>query len=292
MSSTEAASPRYADIGSWSAEQLVEGIIESQVEGLDAVRAAAPQITAAIEAATARLERGGRLIYVGAGTSGRIGTQDAAELPPTFSWPYERAVPIMAGGEPALVRAVEGAEDDTDAARAALAEIALGPEDVVLSIAASGRTPYAIAALRYTREVGALAVSIFNNRGAPLGEVADIAILVDTGPELIAGSTRMKAGTTQKVVLNCISTGVMVRLGYVYRGLMVEMKPTNAKLRERAELMVAQLAGVDIDTARRAFADGGSIKTATVMLLKGLSRADADALLAKSQGKLQIALSP
>jgi N-acetylmuramic acid 6-phosphate etherase len=138
--------------------------------------------------------------------------------------------------------------------------------------------------------VGALGVGIFNNRGAPLGEVADMAILVDTGPELIAGSTRMKAGTTQKIVLNAISTGVMVRLGYVYRGLMVEMKPTNNKLRRRAELMVAELAGVDIDTARGTLAEGGTIKIATVMLLKGLRRAEAEALLAKSHGNLRTAL--
>jgi N-acetylmuramic acid 6-phosphate etherase len=291
VSTTEAASPRYADIDSWSAAELVEGIIASQLEGLEAVRIAAPQITAAIEAATARLERGGRLIYTGAGTSGRIATQDAAELPPTFSWPYERAIPLMAGGEPALVRAVEGAEDNMEAAREALRKLDLAANDVVLSIAASGRTPFAIAALQYAREVGALAVGIFNNRGSRLGEVADIAILVDTGPELIAGSTRMKAGTAQKVVLNCISTGVMVRLGYVYRGLMVEMKPTNNKLRERAELMVAELADVDIDTARRALAEGGSIKTATVMLLKKLSHAEAEALLARGRGNLRTALS-
>jgi N-acetylmuramic acid 6-phosphate etherase len=291
VSTTEAASPRYADIDSWSAAELVEGIIASQLEGLEAVRIAAPQITAAIEAATARLERGGRLIYTGAGTSGRIATQDAAELPPTFSWPYERAIPLMAGGEPALVRAVEGAEDNMEAAREALRKLDLASNDVVLSIAASGRTPFAIAALQYARDVGALAVGIFNNRGSRLGEVADIAILVDTGPELIAGSTRMKAGTAQKAVLNCISTGVMVRLGYVYRGLMVEMKPTNNKLRERAELMVAELADVDIDTARRALAEGGSIKTATVMLLKKLSHAEAEALLARGRGNLRTALS-
>ena len=291
MSNTEAASPRYADIDSWSAEELVKGIIESQIEGLEAVRAAIPQITAAIEAATERLQRGGRLIYAGAGTSGRIATQDAAELPPTFSWPYERAIPIMAGGEPALVRAVEGAEDNTEAAREALRKLALAGNDVVISIAASGRTPFAIAALQYAREVGALAMGIFNNRGSRLGEVADVAILVDTGPELIAGSTRMKAGTTQKVVLNCISTGVMIRLGYVYRGLMVEMKPTNNKLRERAELMVAELADVDIDAARAALAEGGNIKTATVMLLKKLSRAEAEALLTQGHGNLRTALS-
>jgi N-acetylmuramic acid 6-phosphate etherase len=291
VTSTEAASPRYADIESWSTRELVDGIIESQIEGLNAVRAAAPALTAAIDAATERLQQGGRLIYVGAGTSGRIATQDAAELPPTFSWPYERAIPVMAGGDAALVRAVEGAEDNEGAAREALLELGLTRNDVVLAIAASGRTPFSIAALEFAREIGALALGIFNNRGSRLGEVSDIPVLIETGPELIAGSTRMKAGTSQKVALNCISTGVMVKLGFVYRGLMVEMRATNAKLRERAELMVAELASVDLATAREALAEAGSIKLATVMLLKGLSRADAQALLARGHGNLRTALS-
>ena len=291
MTNTEAASPRYAEIESWSTRELVDGIIESQIEGLTAVRAAAPSLTAAIDAATERLQQGGRLIYVGAGTSGRIATQDAAELPPTFSWPYERAIPVMAGGDAALVRAIEGAEDDKEAAREALARLGLSREDVVLSLAASGRTPFAIAALEFAREVGALAVGIFNNRGSRLGEVSDIPVLIETGPELIAGSTRMKAGTSQKVALNCISTGVMIKLGFVYRGLMVEMKATNVKLQERAELMVAELASVDLAAARDALAEAGSIKLATVMLLKGLSRTEAEALLARGNGNLRIALS-
>jgi N-acetylmuramic acid 6-phosphate etherase len=291
VSTTEAASPRYADIEDWSTKELVDGIIDSQIEGLGAVRTAAPQIAAAIEAATGRLRQGGRLVYMGAGTSGRIATQDAAELAPTFNWPYERAIPLMAGGEHALLRAVEGAEDDAEAARVALRSIGLESRDVVLSIAASGRTPYAIAALEHAHAVGALGIAIFNNPGSLLAAVADIPILVDTGPELIAGSTRLKAGTAQKLVLNCISTGVMIRLGYVYRGLMVEMKPTNDKLRERAELMVAELAGTDIETARKALAEGGSIKTATVMLLKRVSSTEAVTLLQGAGGNLRTALA-
>ena len=291
MATTESSSPRYADIDIWPTAQLVEGIIDSQIEGLAAVRRASAAISAAIDAATPRLQRGGRLIYAGAGTSGRIAAQDAAELPPTFSWPYERAVPLMAGGEGALLRAVEGAEDDADAAREALKSLNLNADDVVIAIAASGRTPFAIGALEQAREAGALAVGIFNNPNSRLGDVADIPILIETGAELLAGSTRMKAGTAQKVVLNCISTAVMVKLGFVYRGLMVEMQATNSKLRQRAALMVAELTGADVETAQKAFAEGGSIKTATVMLLRSLSRTEAEALLAKGSGNLRTALS-
>ena len=291
MASTESASPRFANIEDWSTADLVDGIIEGQMSGVAAVQAAAGPIVAAIDAATARLRDGGRLIYVGAGTSGRIATQDAAELPPTFNWPYERAIPVMAGGEAALVRAVEGAEDNRDAARQALAGLRLAPNDVVIALAASGRTPYAIAALEYAREIGALAIGIYNNAGGKLGDAADIPILVETGAELLAGSTRMKAGTAQKVVLNCLSTGIMIKLGFVYRGLMVEMRATNSKLKERAELMVAELAGRDVATARKTLAEaGGSIKLATLMLLKSLPKAEAEALLAAGKGNLRAAL--
>jgi N-acetylmuramic acid 6-phosphate etherase len=161
---------------------------------------------------------------------------------------------------------------------------------VVISLAASGRTPFAIAALEYAREIGALGIGIFNNPGSKLGDAADIPILIDTGEELLAGSTRLKAGTAQKVALNCVSTGVMIKLGFVYRGLMVEMKATNSKLKTRAELMVAELAGCDVETARRTLAEGGSIKTATVMLLKSVSRPEADKLLAAGKGNLRAAL--
>lgn len=291
MAGTEGASPRYASIENWSTADLVGGIIEGQLSGVAAVQAATPQLTAAIDAATDQLSRGGRLIYVGAGTSGRIATQDAAELPPTFNWPYERAIPVMAGGEGALVRAVEGAEDNRQAARDALARLSLGPNDVVISLAASGRTPFAIAALDYAREVGALAVGIFNNPGSKLGAAADIPILIDTGEELLAGSTRMKAGTAQKVALNCISTAVMVKLGFVYRGKMVEMRASNDKLKERAELMVAELAGCDALTARSALAEAdGVIKLAVVMLLKSVRKAEAEKLLESGRGNLRAAL--
>ena len=236
--------------------------------------------------AAERLARGGRLIYAGAGTSGRIAAQDAAELPPTFNWPYERAVPLMAGGESALLRAAEGAEDDRESSQGgAVTQLGAGGDDVVVALAASGRTPFAIAALDEARAVGALAIGIFNSPGAALGAASDIAILLDTGPEFIAGSTRMKAGTAQKAALNCLSTGIMIRLGFVYRGKMVEMRTSNVKLRERAELMVAELAGVGRSSARSALAGAnGDIKLATVMLLKSLSAADAAALLA-SRGR-------
>lgn len=291
MVSTEAASRRYTSIEDWSTEDLVDGIIEGQFTAIGAVQAAAGPIIGAIDAAVERLRDGGRLIYVGAGTSGRIATQDAAELPPTFNWPYERAIPVMAGGDGALIRAVEGAEDDAGAARQALADLDLDGEDVVIAVAASGRTPFAIAALEYARQVGALTIGIYNNPGGRLGEVADVPILLETGAELLAGSTRMKAGTAQKAVLNCISTGAMIRLGYVYRGLMVEMRPTNDKLQERAERMVAELADCDLDAARATLAEaGGSIKIATVMLLKSLSKPEAEARLAEAGGNLGSAL--
>lgn len=291
MGSTESASARFASIEDWSARDLVDGMIEGQLSAVAAVQSAAGSLVEAIEAATERLRVGGRFVYAGAGTSGRIATQDAAELPPTFNWPYERAIPLMAGGDRALVQAVEGAEDSREAARAALVALNLTANDVVIALAASGRTPYAIAALDYAREIGALAIGIFNNPGSKLGEAADIPILIETGEELLAGSTRMKAGTAQKVALNCISTGVMIRLGFVYRGLMVEMRPTNAKLKERAERMVAELAGASIEAARRALEEaGGSIKIATVMLLREAPRGEAEALLAAGGGNLRAAL--
>jgi N-acetylmuramic acid 6-phosphate etherase len=292
VAGTEDASGRYGSIEDWSAADLVLGIIESQMAGVAAVLPAAAAIAKAVDEASSRLAEGGRLIYAGAGTSGRIATQDAAELPPTFSWPYERAIPIMAGGERALVRAVEGAEDKTELARSALKALNLAGKDVVIALASSGRTPFAIAALDYAREVGALAIGIYNNRGGKLGDSSDIPILIDTGAEFLAGSTRMKAGTAQKVALNCISTAVMIRLGFVYRGLMVEMRPTNTKLKLRAEKMVAELADCDLETAARTLAEaGGSIKLATVMLLKSMPHGEAAALLAKGKGNLRTALA-
>jgi N-acetylmuramic acid 6-phosphate etherase len=198
----------------------------------------------------------------------------------------------MAGGETALNKAAEGAEDSEEEAVRRLETAGVGANDVVIGLAASGRTPFVIAGLAFARQRGALTIGIYNNRGGKVGEVCDIAVLLDTGPELVAGSTRMKAGTAQKAALNCISTGVMIRLGFVFRGLMVEMRPTNVKLNERAAQMVADLTGADIETARATLAEaGGVIKLATVMLTRSLDRAGAQAALDTAGGNLRRALT-
>lgn len=289
---TESASSRFATLEDWSSSDLVTGILEGQYSAISAVQAATPALVEAIDRGAERLARGGRLIYLGAGTSGRIATQDGSELPPTFNWPYERAITLMAGGQGAVFHAVEGAEDKEGLAVEGLDGINVAENDVVIALAASGRTPYAIGGLVHARKLGALTIGIFNNRGGRLGEVAEIPVLIDTGAEILAGSTRMKAGTAQKAALNCISTGVMIRLGFVYRGLMVEMKPTNTKLQDRAVKMVATLTDTDYATSQAALAEaGGVIKLATVMLLKGLDRAAAEAVLAKAGGNLRTALA-
>ena len=293
MSTTESASPRYATLEDWSSSDLVAGILEGQYAAIAAVQAASAQIADELDRSAERLARGGRLIYLGAGTSGRIATQDAAELPPTFNWPYERAITLMAGGKEAVFHAAEGAEDSEQLAIDALDGIGISENDVVIGLAASGRTPYAIGGLAHARARGALTIGIFNNRGGRLGEVADVPILIETGVEVLSGSTRMKAGTAQKAVLNCISTGVMVRLGFVYRGLMVEMRPTNVKLQDRAAKMVATLADADYATASNALEQAeGSIKLATTMLVLGLDRAAAERRLDAVAGNLRAALQP
>jgi N-acetylmuramic acid 6-phosphate etherase len=197
----------------------------------------------------------------------------------------------MAGGPDALVKAVENAEDGRETAAAALDEIGAGPADVVIGLAASGSTPFVVAGLTHARKLGALTIGIINNPGGQVGAVSKIEVLLDTGAELLAGSTRMKAGTAQKAALNAISTGVMIRLGYVYRGKMVEMRLSNAKLRDRAAKMVAELTGVDVETAEKTLAEaGGIIKLATVMLSRSMSRAEAEAALAAAGGNLRRAL--
>ena len=291
MVTTETASPRFADIDDWTAADLVEGIIEGQFAAIAAVRAAGGAIASAIEAASERLVGGGRLIYAGAGTSGRIAIQDAAELPPTFGWPPARAIALMAGGQSALHGSIEDAEDDAQGARQALLELGVGPKDVVVAVTASGRTPFAVGALEQARLHGALAIGVFNNAGGKLGAVSDVAILLDTGPEFIAGSTRMKAGTAQKAALNCLSTCIMIRLGLVYRGKMVAMLPSNDKLRERAVAMVADLSNCDAARARAALElAGGSIALATLMVCKSMPIAEARSQLHRANGNLREAL--
>lgn len=283
---TEAASARFLGIEDWPAADLVSAMAEGQLAAAAAVAAAAPALAGAVEAAAARLSGGGRWAVLGAGTSGRLAVQDAVELRPTFGWPDARLLTLMAGGPEAMLRAQEGAEDDGPAAETALAEAGIGPLDVVIGVAASGGTPFTLAGLRVARARGALTVGIFNAPGAPMAAAAEHPVLLDTGAEIVAGSTRMKAGTAQKAALTILSTGVMIRLGFVWRGRMVEMRPTNAKLRARAEAMVAELAGVPPEAAAAALAQGGTIKLAVAMLALGVSREDAEAALAAAGGRL------
>lgn len=291
MPTTEDASPRFRDSDLWPTPDLIEAIVEGQLAAVAAVHAAAPRIAEAADAAVARLERGGRLIYVGAGTSGRIGAQDAAELFPTFNWPLDRVAILMAGGTNAFLRAIERSEDDEEAARAELGALAPGEDDVVIGLAASGRTPYTLAALAAAREAGALAIGICNNRQSAMAERVDIAILVETGAEIIAGSTRMKAGTAQKAALNTLSTGIMIRLGYVFGGRMVNMRATNAKLDQRAIRMVADLSDRPEEVARDALAAAdGDIRLAVVIATTEVDAKTAEERLKATNGDLRAAL--
>lgn len=289
--STEDLNPRYFDLDRLSAIEQLGLLHESQAEAIAAVQPALPAIAAAVEVAARRLRRGGRLVYCGAGTSARIGVQDGAELLPTFSWPADKVAFVVAGGEKALLRAVENAEDSAEDGAEQIAKLGLGPDDVVLGIAASGNTPFTVAAVQTARRLGALTIGVANNAGSRLLAESEHPILVDTGPEAVAGSTRLKAGTAQKIVLNLFSTAVMIQLGRVYAGLMVEMQPTNAKLRQRAEQMVVKLTGCDAAIAAHALArSGGKVKLAA-LVVAGVDVADAMTLLERSGGSLRAALA-
>ena len=269
---------------------MVTAMYEGQLTAAAAVRGALDVIAAAVDDAVPALRRGGRIVYVGAGTSGRIGVQDGTELPPTYGWPPERLVFAMAGGLGALVQSVEGAEDNEEDGARAMADACLGADDVVIGLAASGTTPFTIGALRAAGAVGAVTIAVANNPGAPLLAVARHPILVETGSEAIAGSTRMKAGTAQKIVLNLFSTAVMVKLGRVYHGLMVHMRATNVKLRRRAERMVREIVGcTEADAARFVEQADGDVKTA-ILLGFGLPAAAAATVLERHQGNLRSAI--
>ena len=287
---TEDIDPRYADLDLWSNSEALHALYESQVEGLARVSSALPAIATAVEQAVPRLRAGGRLIYAGAGTSARIAVQDGAELAPTFNWPRQRVAFAIAGDEAALLQAMEGAEDQTTSAKARIAQLGLGANDVVIGLAASGETAYTIAALEAARAAGALTIGVANTPNASLLNACDHPILIDTGAEAIAGSTRLKAGTTQKVVLNLISTLIMVRLNRVYRGLMVDMRPTNAKLRRRAARMVMTITGANQEVAEQALATARDDVKVAALLVRGLDPRGAQALLDKHDGNLRSAL--
>jgi N-acetylmuramic acid 6-phosphate etherase len=275
---TEARHPGTTDLDAWPVERALDAIVRGQEDAVAAVRAALPALTRAARGLEERLARGGRLAYAGAGTSGRLALQDAAELPPTFG--FERTVVLLAGGAAAGETAREGAEDDEGEAVRAVDAAELGSDDALIGVAASGGTPYTRAAVRRARERGAFTVGIANNPGAPLLHDAEVGVLLDTGPEVLAGSTRMAAGTAQKAALNALSTVSLVRLGGAYQNLMVGMRPVNDKLRARALRIVREATGADEAEARAALeACGDRLRDAIVMVLTGASPDEARARL-------------
>jgi N-acetylmuramic acid 6-phosphate etherase len=275
------------DIDLRSAREIVRIIQEQDALVAGAVAAEADRIAHAIDQIADRMSHGGRLFYVGSGTSGRIAMLDASELPPTYGIDPSLVRVLMAGGERAFLHAVEGAEDDEEAA-IEVVNAEVKAEDAVVGIAASGTTPYTIAAIRRANMLGALTVAVTSNPNSPLASDADIVIAPQTGPEVIMGSSRMKSGTAQKLVLNTISTGVMIRLGHVYSNLMIDMPATNEKLRNRAVRMVELAAGVQRPIAVQAIRDaGGNVKLATIMAKRNITADDARALLETHRGNLR-----
>ena len=292
MLKTETPDPRHADLDLYPTADLVAVLVDDQIDAVNAVRAAAPAIARAVAAALPRMQAGGRLIYVGAGTSGRLGVLDSVELYPTFSWPHERAIALLAGGVDAMFVAVEGAEDDSVMGAADLRDVHPGPDDVVLLLAASGATPYVLGALHAAREAGALTVGFANNPDAPVACEAEIGITLDTGFEVISGSTRLKAGSSQKMALNTFSSALMVRLNKVYGNLMVDLKPTNAKLVLRAVRLTMFATGADERAAREVLEQCDfHVKVAIVALTKKTSIDQARGLLEASRGSVRQALA-
>jgi N-acetylmuramic acid 6-phosphate etherase len=286
---TEAPNPATRDLDTLEVPALVALLATEQADAVRAVERASKALARAVHAIVEALESGGSLHYVGAGTSGRLGMLDAAECPPTFGTPPSLVVAHIAGGTDALTHAVEDAEDDADAGRAAMATI--GANDAVVGISASGGARYVVAALEEAKRRGARTIGIANVAGSALVRAADVAIVLETGAEPIAGSTRLKAGTAQKLALNTLSTATMIRLGRVYDNLMVDVVATNAKLRRRALGLVRTLAAVD-ETRARALLDAadGHVKVAVVMSRRDVGAADARALLAENGGFLRSVL--
>jgi N-acetylmuramic acid 6-phosphate etherase len=287
---TETADPRFIEIDRWPTMLAAEAMLEGQLAAVASLSSQMGNVAAASEAAAVRLLRGGRLVYTGAGTSGRIAVQDGVELSPTYDWPEARLVFVLAGGITALSASAEGAEDNREDAIDQICKAKIGPDDVVIGVAASGATPFTVAAIAEARARGALTIGISNNAAAPLLTESDHPLLADTGSELIAGSTRMKAGTAQKVLLNILSTATMLRCGLVYKGLMVNMRVSNEKLAIRARAIVRELTGVEPVVADRAMtASGGVIKIA-VLIASGIEAGRARELLRSNKDNLRAAL--
>jgi len=287
---TERPSPRYSKIDLWEPAEILDAMTEGQFAAVAAVRSARPAIERAALATVRKLRHGGRLIYVGAGTSGRLAVQDGAELPPTFSWPRERLLLLIAGGKDALLHAVEGAEDEAAHGIELIRRHDVGAADVVIAVAASGTTPFTVACLREARKAGALAIGVANNPDTPLLLEADHAIFLDTGSEPIAGSTRMKAGTAQRIALILLSSLVMILLGRVYEGLMVDVQASNKKLVRRSERILARLTHKSSPEIADALSRAdGSVKLA-FLLLQGYGIREAETALDHTGGHLRRAL--
>jgi len=288
---TERQNLATAELDTMSALEIARAINDEDKKAAGAVERALPQIAQAIDAIAEAIASGGRLIYVGAGTSGRIAALDASECPPTFGSNPKTVQYVMAGGEKALGRATEASEDSRTIGRRDLAKRSPGKKDVVVGVAASGRTPYTIAAIEYARKRGAKTVAVAANHGSELGRAAEIEIVADAGPEALSGSTRMKAGTVQKMVLNMLTTGAMARLGYIYGNLMVNVHTKNEKLVERGLGILENAAGVDRANAARALkGSGNQVAVALVMLKTRVTRSEAEKKLKAAKGNVRKAI--
>jgi N-acetylmuramic acid 6-phosphate etherase len=287
---TEAQNPASSEIDSLPTLNMLRVINAADQEVALAVERELPHIAHAVDSIVSRLEKGGHLFYLGAGTSGRLGVLDASECPPTFNTPPDLVQGLIAGGDGALRRSIEKAEDDPKQGTQDLVAHNFSPADVLVGIAASGRTPYVLGAVAYARSLGALSIGLSCTPDSALARAAEIAITPAPGPEIVTGSTRLRAGTATKLVLNMLSTGTMIRLGYVYGNLMVNVQPTNEKLIDRARRIIAAIAGVSYDEASRLLSMAGSVRTAIVMHKRNVSRAQAEAKLAASHGRLRAAL--
>ena len=287
---TEAGNPASAVIDALPTREMLRVINAADQEVAAAVERELPNIAAAVDAIVARLQTGGRLFYLGAGTSGRLGVLDASECPPTFNTPPDLVQGLIAGGDHALRHSIEKAEDDPEQGKQDLRERGFSARDALAGIAASGRTPYVLGGLAYARDLGALTIGLSCTPNSQVGRAAEIAITPVPGPEIITGSTRLRAGTATKLVLNMISTGVMIRLGFVYGNLMVNVQPTNGKLTDRARRIIASITGLSYEEASWLLAEAGSVRTAVLMQKRKLSRAEAEARLAAAKGTLRLAL--
>jgi N-acetylmuramic acid 6-phosphate etherase len=289
---TEARNPLTAHIDELPTLDMLRLINDEDAKVATAVTAVLPQIAQAVDAIARRFEQGGRLFYIGAGTSGRLGVLDASECPPTFSVPATLFQGLIAGGDGALRNSSEASEDSPEQGAADLVAAGFTPAETLIGIAASGRTPYVIGALVHAKKIGALTIALTCVPDSAIAALADISIAPLTGPEVLTGSTRMKAGTATKLVLNMLSTGVMIRTGAVYGNLMVNVQPTNMKLVDRAQRIIMAATGIDQTAAANLLQEAGSVKTAIVMGRLSLDRATAEARLAKNKGRLADALKP